>query len=79
MMKPVVKLILVALVAAVPVLLTPPRCEALQVITERYYSDDTYSVLVGSCTENHCTGAYSCWGEVTDYVKFFFSRCTITP
>lgn len=79
MMKPVVKLILVALIAAIPALLSPPPCEALVVVTERYYSDDTYSVLVGSCTENHCTGQSSCWGEMTDYVKFSSSRCTIVP
>lgn len=79
MMKPVVKLVLVALIAAVPALLAPSRCEALQVITERYYSDATYSVLVGTCRENMCTGESWCSGEITEFVKFSFTRCTIVP
>ena len=35
--------------------------------TYTYYSDATYSVQVGRCVENGCTGAISCTGQQTEF------------
>lgn len=35
---------------------------------ETYYSDGTYSTVVGTCTEDECAGTYRCSGQQTDYV-----------
>lgn len=48
--------------------------------TERYYSDATYTVHVGTCVENECKGTYVCSGQQTDYVQtttqgMLCSRC----
>jgi hypothetical protein len=37
--------------------------------TDRYYSDGTFTDLVGECVENGCTGSFACWGHQTDFVK----------
>lgn len=78
-MKPLQKFALVALIAALPSLVAPPECAALSVVTERYYSDATYSVLVGQCVDNMCTGQYSCSGVTSDYMKVTTQRCWIGP
>jgi hypothetical protein len=48
--------------------------------TDRYFSDGTYSVLVGTCVENECKGTYICNGQQTEYVQtttqgMLCSRC----
>jgi hypothetical protein len=37
--------------------------------TDRYYSDATYSTLVGKCVENECKGTYVCTGTQTEFVQ----------
>jgi hypothetical protein len=47
--------------------------------TERYYSDATYSHLVGRCVENECRGTYVCSGQQTDFVRGSTRGITCTP
>lgn len=35
--------------------------------TYKYYSDATYTVKVGQCVENGCTGAITCSGQQTEF------------
>ncbi len=64
----VLVMLLVVLIATstAPAVKSRPLYSVLE--EERYYSDATYSTLVGKCVENGCTGAYSCWGQQTEFV-----------
>jgi hypothetical protein len=69
-------LALCGLLAAAPALITPSRACAWGIIeTETFYSDATYSQIVGRCVENSCTGTYSCSGTLTDYSKTTIRVC----
>ena len=64
----VLVILLVVLISAS----TPPAVKSRVMYSvleeERYYSDATYTTLVGRCVENGCTGAYSCSGQQTEFV-----------
>jgi len=50
--------------------------------TERYYSDATYTTVVGKCVENECKGTYVCSGIQTEFVQtntrgMLCNRCDI--
>lgn len=67
---------LLALFAAFPALVSPAQVIAYGVIeTETFYSDATYSTIVGRCIENSCRGTYSCTGTITDYSKVTVRGC----
>jgi hypothetical protein len=69
-------LALCGLLAAAPALMTPSRACAWGIIeTETFYSDATYSHIVGRCVENSCTGTYSCSGTITDFSKTTIRGC----
>ncbi len=42
--------------------------------TDTYYSDATYTVVVGSCTLNNCSGAYTCTGITSQWVQYTWRR-----
>jgi hypothetical protein len=69
--RPVLVLAL-AMFFFLPMLLAPARAArpiwSLEETT-RYYSDATYTTLVGKCVENGCTGQVSCWGVETDFIR----------
>ena len=68
-------LALCGLLAAAP-LFTPSRACAWGIIeTETFYSDATYSHIVGRCVENSCIGTYSCTGTITDFSKTTIRVC----
>lgn len=51
--------------SAAPALAAPPAAAAAVGYTIEFYSDDTYTVLVGEFVRN-CNGVYS-WGQRTPY------------
>ena len=73
-------LLIMLLIALVPsiMLLLPAQAEAVccgySFITN-YYSDESKTVWVGRCTDNTCTGAYSCTGQQTEYESHSLSCC----
>jgi hypothetical protein len=69
-------LALCGLLAAAPALMAPSRaCAWGYIETETFYSDATYSHIVGRCIDNACQGTYSCTGIITDYSKTTFRVC----
>lgn len=67
---------LLGLFAAFPTLITPKRALAYGLIeTETFYSDATYSHIVGRCVDNSCTGSYTCSGTITNYSKVTTRIC----
>lgn len=67
---------LLGLFAAFPTLITPKRALAYGLIeTETFYSDATYSTVVGRCVDNGCTGTYTCSGTMTNYSKVTTRLC----
>ena len=62
----------IAMFLFVPMLLAPAqaarRLWSLEETT-RYYSDATYTTLVGKCVENGCTGQVTCWGVESDFTR----------
>lgn len=69
-------LALLAVLAIFPTLLFPSPAAALGLIeTETFYSDATYTTIVGRCIENSCQGTYSCTGTITDYSKITVRSC----
>jgi len=67
---------LLGLFAAFPTLITPKRALAYGLIeTETFYADATYSLVVGRCVDNGCTGAHYCSGTITDYSKVTTRIC----
>ena len=69
-------LALLGLFAAFPSLISPKPARALGLIeTETFYSDATYSHVVGRCVDNSCTGQSSCTGQITDYSKVTTRIC----
>ena len=74
-------LLVLLLIALTPsmVLLLPAQAEAVccgfKFITN-YYSDESKTVWVGRCTDNICTGAYSCTGEQTSYTSYSTVCCS---
>jgi hypothetical protein len=41
----------------------------------KYYSDATYTTLVGQCNDSDCTGQITCWGTETIYERDTTSCC----
>ena len=71
-----VRLLLLAVLLVLPALLTTARpAWALIVHDEKYYSDGTYTVLVGECYDNPCTGESWCTGQITAYEKIRNTSC----
>lgn len=69
-------LALLAVFAVAPTLLFPSPAAAWGIIeTETFYSDATYTTIVGRCIENSCQGTYSCTGTITDYSKVTIRSC----
>jgi hypothetical protein len=69
---------LIGLFCAFPALLAPTPAHALGLIeTDTFYSDATYTLVVGRCVERACGGGYSftCTGSMTDFVKATFRIC----
>jgi len=67
---------LLTLCAAAPALFSPAPAVAWGIIeTETFYSDGTYSTIVGRCVENSCQGTYSCTGTITNYSKVTIRSC----
>jgi hypothetical protein len=61
---------LLLVLATFMVLLVPAQAYAAccgHKITERYYSDASYTTLVGTCVDNECAGTYTCTGQQTAY------------
>jgi hypothetical protein len=67
---------LLGLFAAFPTLITPKRALAYGIIeTETFYSDATYTTIVGRCVDNDCTGTHYCTGTITNYSKTTIRIC----
>jgi hypothetical protein len=74
------RLLLLATVLVLPALLTTARpAWALIVHDEKYYSDATYTVLVGECYDNPCSGESWCTGQFTIYEKDRNTSCIPSP
>lgn len=58
---------------AAPLMATPATAAAAAGINIEYYSDATYSNLVGVFIRN-CNGIYR-WGQVTDYKIVSYDEC----
>jgi len=70
--KLIFALALIAFFAA-PLAQAAPLCWETQ-DTETYYSDATYTTIVGSCVYNNCYLTQSCTGTVTQWVKYTWKR-----
>lgn len=69
-------LVLALALSATALLTAPEPAEAWGIIeTETFYSDATYSTIVGRCVENTCRGTYSCTGTITDFSKTTIRNC----
>ena len=74
------RLLALAALLVLPALLSTPRpAWALIIHDERYYSDGTYTVLVGECYDNPCSGVTWCTGQITDFVKTKNTFCIPNP
>lgn len=55
-------------------------CQFVQMYTNRYYSDATYTQQVGICTYNCQAPQGACWGQFTEFVVYeegdICSTCT---
>jgi len=61
---------LLMLLATSLILLTPRKAYAAccgHRTTEKYYSDATYTTLVGTCIDDECAGTYTCTGTQTAF------------
>ena len=62
--------------AAFPTLVSPKPALAYGLIeTETFYSDATYTTIVGRCIDNSCRGTYTCTGTITNYSKTTVRIC----
>jgi hypothetical protein len=67
---------LLGLCYSFPTLITPRCAMAYGLIeTETFYSDDTYSTIVGRCVDNSCRGTYICSGTMTEFSKVTTRLC----
>lgn len=67
---------LLGIFAAFPTLISPEPALAYGLIeTETFYSDGTYTTIVGRCIDNSCRGTYTCTGTMTSYSKVTVRIC----
>jgi hypothetical protein len=62
-------MLLIALTASF-IILVPAKAYAACCgwrITERYFSDDTFTTQVGTCIDDECAHSYTCTGTQTAY------------
>lgn len=69
--KAALLVMLLTLLATSMVLFVPREAYAFccgHRITERYYSDASFTTQVGQCIEDECAGTYTCTGEQTQFL-----------